>query len=252
MEWAPEFDVDEDLARRLIAAQFPDIALESITRFGAGMDNVAYLIDDRYVFRFPRRGWVAPLLEREERILPLIARHLPLAVPFPQFIGRPDLGYPWTFAGYERVDGTTACSAALTLEQRVAFARPLGTFLRALHSIPAEAGERAGLPGDEIGRLDHAARLPLARERFAQLTQTGALDDAAPFACCPHRLTRHSSTHMGNWTSKRGCSQSTARPIMQRWSPISACRYTTRRCETAALRVCGSFASRCSARNQRS
>lgn len=181
MEWASEFDVDEDLARRLIAAQFPQIASLAIARFGAGMDNVAYLIGDRYVFRFPRRSVVAPLLEREERILPLIAQHLPLHIPFPQFIGQPDLGYPWTFAGYERVAGTTACSVTLTMAQRIAFARPLGTFLRALHAIPHEAGERAGLPGDELGRLNRAKRLPLARERFAELAQAGALDDGSVF-----------------------------------------------------------------------
>lgn len=47
MEWAPQFDVDEGLARRLIAGQFPELRAGSIVRFGAGMDNLAYLVDNR-------------------------------------------------------------------------------------------------------------------------------------------------------------------------------------------------------------
>lgn len=181
MEWAPEFDADEDLAQRLIAGQFPQLAGASVTRLGAGMDNVAYVVANRYVFRFPRRAIVAPLMEREERILPAIAHRVPAAIPFPSFIGKPDLGYPWTFAGYERVRGTNACSVQLSTADRFALARPLGAFLRALHAIDAKIGLAAGLPGDEIGRLDHGKRLPLARDRFADLERAGILHDTRPF-----------------------------------------------------------------------
>lgn len=181
MEWDPEFDVDENLARALISGQFPQLGGASIARFGAGMDNVAYLVAERYVFRFPRRSVVAPLLEREERILPFIAQRVPLPVPFPQFIGKPDLGYPWTFAGYERLRGTSACSVTLSLDDRIAMARPLGEFLRALHGIDPQAGIDAGLPGDELGRLHHARRFPLAQQRFAELESAGLLADSRPF-----------------------------------------------------------------------
>lgn len=181
MEWEPEFDVDEQLARRLITAQFPDLSGASVARFGAGMDNVAFLAGERYVFRFPRRTIVVPLLEREERILPLIARHVPIPIPFPQFIGKPDLGYPWTFAGYERLHGTSACSVELSVEDRSAMARPLGEFLRALHAIDPQTGMDAGLPGDELGRLDHGKRFPLAQQRFEELRTAGLLDDPSPF-----------------------------------------------------------------------
>lgn len=181
MEWAPEFEVDEVLARRLIAGQFPQFATARMTRFGAGMDNIAYLVDGRYVFRFPRRGAVVHLLEREERILPLIANRLPLPVPFPAFIGKSDLGYPSTFAGYGRLDGTSACSVSLTAGERALMAAPLGNFLRALHAIEPEIGESAELPGDELGRLDHAKRFPLAQDRFAQLRDAGLVQDSSVF-----------------------------------------------------------------------
>ena len=181
MEWEPEFDVDEQLAERLISGQFSQLAGATIARFGAGMDNVAFLVANRYVFRFPRRTIVVPLLEREERILPRIAQQLPLPIPFPQFIGKPDLGYPWTFAGYERLRGTSACSLPLSRDDRTAMARPLGEFLGALHSIDLQTGIAAGLPDDELGRLDHRKRFPLAQQRFEELHSAGLIADASPF-----------------------------------------------------------------------
>jgi aminoglycoside phosphotransferase (APT) family kinase protein len=181
MEWAPEFDVDESLALQLITRQFPQVRAASIARFGAGMDNVAYLVDDRYVFRFPRRAIVAPLLERETRVLGRIAPLVPVAIPVPQFIGKPDEGYPWTFAGYDRLQGVTACTTALSRLQRFDLAAPLGGFLRALHAADPQIGAGAGLPGDELGRLDHDKRFPLAKQRFAELEAASVLRDTEPF-----------------------------------------------------------------------
>lgn len=44
MEWAPEFDVDEELARRLIAEQFPRLRLASIERFRSGCAIIKALL----------------------------------------------------------------------------------------------------------------------------------------------------------------------------------------------------------------
>src|SRR5690348_16419179 len=128
--WASEIDIDENLARELIAAQFPHLDLLTLRRFGAGMDNAAFLIDERYVFRFPRREIAVPLLERETRILPLLSRRLAAPVPNPLFVGEPSAKYPWVFAGYERLPGISACSVALSLEDRRSLAPALGSFLR--------------------------------------------------------------------------------------------------------------------------
>lgn len=179
--WAPEIDVDADLARDLIAAQFPHLGIETLRQFGAGMDNAAFLVNDRYVFRFPRREIAAPLLERETRILPLLAPHVPAAIPFPEFVGTPGERYPWLFAGYERLPGTTACTVALSNEEREALALPVGSFLRALHAIDPAPAIGRGLPGDLIKRFDHAHRLPLAQERFALLEDAGAITNTQPF-----------------------------------------------------------------------
>ena len=179
--WVPEIDVDEHLARNLIAAQFPDLDPQSVQPFGAGMDNAAFLVNERYVFRFPRREFAVPLLERETQLLPLLTPVLHIPIPLPRFVGKPDQSYPWLFAGYERLHGTPACSVALSTEDRHALAQPLGHFLRALHSTDPRAAIERGIPGDLIGRLDHARRLPLAQERLALLEDAGAICETQPF-----------------------------------------------------------------------
>ena len=60
-EWSPEIVVDEPLARRLLRTQFPELELASLRLAGEGWDNTAWLVDERWLFRFPRRRsrWTA-------------------------------------------------------------------------------------------------------------------------------------------------------------------------------------------------
>lgn len=58
-----------------------------------GWDNTVWLVDGRWVFRFPRREGVIPGIEREMVLLPRLA---PLPIPVPVF-GRPAEGYRWPF-----------------------------------------------------------------------------------------------------------------------------------------------------------
>src|SRR4051794_29331785 len=53
--WTAENAITDDLARTLIEAQFPQLAPVSIRLLGAGWDNSALLINEEFVFRFPRR-----------------------------------------------------------------------------------------------------------------------------------------------------------------------------------------------------
>lgn len=198
--WSPEHDVSPELARALIASQFPDLAPERIERCGSGMDNIAYLVDERWVFRFPRRSVVAPLLETETAVLPLIAPLLPVPIPVPEFVGKPQGPYRWIFAGYDVLTGTPACSVELSDDDCARLAPALGKVLGALHRIDPEQALAKGLPGDVIGRMDHARRFPLAQERFSELRTGGYLSNVTPFlafmkANAPSALQPYSIVH---------------------------------------------------------
>lgn len=180
-QWTADIDIDAALAARLIAGQFPELASSSIEPFGFGWDNAAFLIDNRILFRFPRRKIAANLIEREIALLPHIAQRLPLAISSPQFIGAQTEEYPWVFAGYPSIAGSTLCSLEMPNSARAGLAAPIADFLRALHAVdPAESVE-GGLPPDDIGRLDHDKRLRVSRERLAELTASGQIANGKRF-----------------------------------------------------------------------
>lgn len=166
--WTAERVVDEALARELVEAQFPDLAGAPFEPFGVGWDNTAWLVGGVWVFRFPRRPIAVPLLEREIRLVPAIAPRLPLPVPVNERVGRPSERFPWPFAGYRLLRGTTGCRAALDDDQRTAAAAPLGRFLAALHAI--EDGAALDAAGDLFDKANVPRRAQIAR---AELTELG-------------------------------------------------------------------------------
>jgi aminoglycoside phosphotransferase (APT) family kinase protein len=174
--WAADIPLDDTLARQLIAQHFPALAGRELRLLGVGWDNTAYLVGADIVFRFARRQSAAALLEREARILPLLAPHLPVPIPAPRFIGPPTSAYPYTFIGYPYLHGEIASDLALSGAERAALAAPLGAFLRALHGIPIDAAIRAWAPGDEIARNDLAGRAPALSDRLR--ANAAALDEA--------------------------------------------------------------------------
>lgn len=152
--WTPEIEVDDDFAKRLIRSQFPQFENAHVRRVGSGWDNAAFLVEEHLIFRFPQRDVAAPLMERENRLLPLLAPSLPIPIPTPRYIGVPQGSYPWPFAGYEILLGVTACTREPNDAERRVLAEDLARFLRALHDVDPQPLIEAGLPQDLIGRLD--------------------------------------------------------------------------------------------------
>jgi aminoglycoside phosphotransferase (APT) family kinase protein len=180
--WTADIEIDEELAARLIAEQFPELAHLPLEPLGLGWDNAVFVVGAQFAFRFPRRRVAVPLIVREIAILPRIAPCLPLVIPAPVFVGAATGAYPWPFAGYEVIGGATACSVAISEEDRLRLAVPLGRFLRALHAIDPAPLVELGLPPDEIARLDHAKRLRIVGERIPSLVAAGAIDGDALMA----------------------------------------------------------------------
>jgi len=174
-EWSAEVLVDEERARRLIDRQFPELELGSLRLLAEGWDNAVWLVDERWAFRFPRRAIAVAGVEREMDVLPRLAPLLPLPIPVPVHRGRPADGYPWPFFGSLLLPGVEACDAGLDDDARVRLARPLGAFIRALHSVELAEIVRAGqsLPVDPFGRADMARRVPRAHEAIAEVERLG-------------------------------------------------------------------------------
>ena len=179
--WIAERIVADDTARSLIETQFPALAPVRIESLGTGWDNTAYRVNDEWVFRFPRREIAVGLLQVEMSLLPMVASKLPLPVPVPTMLGRPEDRFPWPFAGYRLLPGRTACAANLDDAARIAAAAPIASFLAALHAVNRDQAAQAGAPPDTLRRLDVTHRAQQIAERIEQCRGAGILDDVQPW-----------------------------------------------------------------------
>lgn len=154
--------IDITLVRALLEEQHPDLAGLSLVEAGEGWDNRTFRLGKDLAVRLPRRAVSAPLIEREQRWLPILAHHLPLAVPNIVRMGRPGRGFPWSWSVTRWLSGETALVSPRLDEQLAA--SDLARFLRALHRpAPHDAPRNSwrGVPLD--------ARDPLLREHLAAI-----------------------------------------------------------------------------------
>jgi aminoglycoside phosphotransferase (APT) family kinase protein len=174
-EWSAEVTVDRDLAYRLIAGQFDALEAAELGLLSQGWDVTVWVVDGRWVFRFPRREVVIGGIEREMALLPRLAPLVPLPIPTPVFFGRPADGYPWPFFGAALIPGRETADAACSEEDRRRLARPLAAFLRVLHDGDTVAAiDPAGeLPRDPMGRGDMELRVPRTADRLAEVERLG-------------------------------------------------------------------------------
>lgn len=170
-EWEPELVVGRSLAERLIRAQFPQLEFASLRLLAEGWDNAVYALDETWAFRFPQRSIAVPGVEREMAMLPRLAPQLPLPIPVPAFVGTADDEYPWPFFGARLIPGREIADAALTDGDLKNVARPLGEFLRVLHSPRLFDELGAMLPSDPLRRSDMSFRAPWARTRLGEVAE---------------------------------------------------------------------------------
>src|SRR5688572_12937072 len=106
---ADEVETDVSLVGRLLAAQFPQWADLPVTPVpSGGTDNALYRLGDDMAVRLPRIHWAVGQVEKEQKWLPHLAPHLPLAIPVPLAMGTPDEGYPWHWSVYRWLEGENA------------------------------------------------------------------------------------------------------------------------------------------------
>jgi aminoglycoside phosphotransferase (APT) family kinase protein len=136
-------EIDEALAARLVAAQFPQWADLPVTPVElSGWDNRTFRLGDGMSVRLPTAAGYVPAVAKEHEWLPRLAPRLPLAVPEPLALGEPGLGYPWPWSVRRWIAGRPAAPGRIG--DPVAFARDLAAFLRALGRVDPTGGPLAG------------------------------------------------------------------------------------------------------------
>lgn len=165
--------------KTLLGEQFPELGAGSVSRLGEGWDCEAWLVDRRWVFRFPKRETVQASLAREAALLPVLADRLNVRLPVPEWSGKPCEDFPFEFSGYRLVPGRTWNWCARPCRRVAAFEADFVGFLNDLHGSTAEArkalAETTGSYQEGYAPVDWAAELErvgdLLSERLGRETR---------------------------------------------------------------------------------
>lgn len=176
-QWEPQQTIEPPLALQLVREQFPELSCQDIRILGAGWDNTAFIIDEKFIFRFPRREIALALLEAEWCALPKLALRLPLPIPIPQWKGKPTSSFHWPFIGYRIIPGYTACYANLSEHERSNLAEPIAYFLSTLHAIKKSELADCPISENNLNRIDGSSLLTKIEKNFEELVVLGLLDN---------------------------------------------------------------------------
>ncbi|MER7210463.1 MULTISPECIES: aminoglycoside phosphotransferase family protein [Streptosporangium] len=164
---AAETDVDDDLVRRLIRLQHPDLE-GPLTLVANGWDNVVYRLGEDLSVRLPRRRAAAGLIVNEQRWLPVLAGHVEVPLPVPVRTGVPGEGYPWPWTIAPWFEGRPA--ADVPPSGRSGLAVPLAGFMTGLHRpAPPDA------PRNPVRGVPLAARDQVVRQRLSSIPRSAGL-----------------------------------------------------------------------------
>jgi aminoglycoside phosphotransferase (APT) family kinase protein len=135
---------------RLVEAQFPRLAPVAATYLGEGCDSVAFVINGRHVFRFPKKEDVEEQLLREVQVLRHLAPRLNVAIPAYDHVGQPSPPFPRHFGGYPLIRGVPAIHVDLPAEAMRTVAATLGTALSGLHTWDVATARAHGVPSSDV------------------------------------------------------------------------------------------------------
>jgi aminoglycoside phosphotransferase (APT) family kinase protein len=160
-----------DLARKLIAEQFPEYADLPITDVEKqGHDNRTYRLGRNMLIRMPTDADYALKVPKEQELLPQLAKRLSVSIPVPIKMGKPSADYPYPFSIYKWLPGKSINLLTLTAQDKEQLAFDLAKFLKELQAINdvegPEPGQHNWWRGDHVSVYDKGAR-----EQIAELVE---------------------------------------------------------------------------------
>lgn len=153
------------LVRALLTEQLPHLAgLPVVPVSSWGTDHDVYRLGDQLAVRLPKIAWAREQGALEARWLPLLAPHLPLALPRTEALGAPGCSYPFGWAVVGWLPGQQADPDRDATERTAADVAGFVTALRAIppHLAPDPPVRGPGQRGGPLAALDDDVRAALA------------------------------------------------------------------------------------------
>ena len=164
-------ELTAEIVRAVVREQFPELAVASVEPMGEGWEFETFLVDDRVVFRFPRRADGGDGFEWQERLHVLVASVISDIVRIPRITrwGKPCGRFPYRFTGHDLVPGVGANDPSVSMNPELA--DDIGRVLSRLHAIPADVAAVAGVGTADPNDVDLGAALLRLRRWVSEVPE---------------------------------------------------------------------------------
>ena len=125
-----------------IREEFPQIKFKTVKQITGGLDHVVLILDDKYVFRFPKNDYYKKKIKVEMKLLSKLQKKTS-KIPYYKFVPNDQ-----SFGGYPLIDGEPLSAKKFnnfTNQQKKQLANELADFLTALHKTPISKAKKIGL-----------------------------------------------------------------------------------------------------------
>ena len=172
--------ITTDLVKRLLDFQFPEynnLQIKAVKK--QGWDNRTFRLGKEKLIRLPSGEYYSEKIIKETKYLPKLAPHLTTKISKPLKLGKPSAIYPFNFAIYEWIEGTSANHLKFTDKELQMIAKDLSVFLNELHHINnlkgPSPGKHNGWGGGELNLFDKDTKIQIDKLRDI-INKTKSLD----------------------------------------------------------------------------
>ena len=168
------------LIKRLIDVQFPEynnLKIKAVKK--QGWDNRTFRLGKEKLLRLPSGEYYSEKIIKENNFLPKLAPYLTTRISKPLKIGKPSDIYPFNFAIYDWIEGTSANHLQFSNKELQMIAKDLTVFLNELHCINnlngPLPGKHNGWGGGELNLFDKDTKNQIGKLRNI-INKTKSLD----------------------------------------------------------------------------
>ncbi len=174
-EWNSHSNITIQGACRCIEEQV--FTVQDIKVLGCGFDNVAFLVNHTFIFRFPRHQTAyAYQLNYENLLLQKLQNLGDLKIPHPIYFGVPTNNYPYHFQGYELIEGKAGYEVDLSEDELQSCLKSLAHFLKKLHSVSVEQAQKWGLKKSGYDQTNVNTVIEILQQRVQSIIENNVFD----------------------------------------------------------------------------
>lgn len=132
--------------KETIESNFVDFKVRDIEYLGEGWRSKAFLVNDEYVFRFPKEESGNKDLQKEIKVLPLLEKVISMSIPKFEYIGKQKNEFE--FVGYKMLSGKIFKADEFRLlsdKRKEIIAKQVSTFMDEINSFPVERAKELGV-----------------------------------------------------------------------------------------------------------